>query len=767
MEQFRARFVSRAEGLRVRDVRLAAESVGRFGKVEATFAVDGSWHNPFDPEEIAVDGEVRLPDGRTAVVPAFYFAPYAPKSGLTQMTLGLPYQEAGPPSWKLRFASAQTGAHRLRLRARDRAGRTAASPEVTFTVQPSDRPGFVRVSPSNPAYFENSADGSLFWGVGANIAWTRSQDPGKPIPCYEYYFERSRGMMTATRVWLCHWAWLEWTPQPGTPGTNWEGYAGLGYYNQMIAGALDRVLELAEQERVRIMLVTEDNDEHKAGESADSWSANPYNLRNGGPCAQPTEVFAHRAARDAYRRRLRYIVARWGYSDALWAINSWNDCSEPGDAVLDWLGEMGDHVHSLAEGWRPLIYGSNYQRRANRLMDYAQGETGLGRPAVVQECYFTEERHWFVPVLRDQLWDGLAGGKAAVMVWPHVTVDRLDAWQTFRPLTRFVADLPLNRGTWKPARVKVTSARVAGEGAASTAAAAPAGQGATAHGGVSAAPAGRGTLPTPAMPAGDGAARAGQDAPAAPDPAGPRLERVVELRAYGDVPAWGARATEWRFAIGLDTDQQWLQGFSPNLYGGSRPEWRNPPAFEVDLPAPGRLVVELDEIGGGTQQLVVTLDDKDLPPLRFEKGRRALSEAEKWVTVPLPAGKHRVTLDNRPPGGDWLRLHTLYLAVSVESPAALIRARGMQSEGAGFLYLRNQTATRVYQQVLQGRPVTFADVRVLIEGVPAGRYQAQVFDTHTGAVIQTLVLSAGAGGLAVPLQVLNEDAAIKWRRLPG
>ena len=45
------------------------------------------------------------------------------------------------------------------------------------------------------------------------------------------------------------------------------------------------------------------------------WVSNPYNAKNGGPCATPGRLL-DQPARPAslYKQRLRYLIARWGYS---------------------------------------------------------------------------------------------------------------------------------------------------------------------------------------------------------------------------------------------------------------------------------------------------------------------------------------------------------------------------------------------------------------------------------------------------------------------
>jgi hypothetical protein len=441
IQRLREELRADSKDFRIRDVEFPAGPARRCRRLEVGFQLDATYSNPYDPRDTDVEARFTLPDGAELSVPAFFAIAYEPASGVTQLQGGIAFKPAGERGWRVRFAPPAVGQYSFHLTARNAAGETARSETHSFTVAPAGGPGFVQISAENPVYSEDSADGDLLLGTGASVAWTRAGDRGKPTACHEYYFGRARGLMSATRVWMCHWAWLEWTPQLDQPRTSWAGYAGAGYYNQMMAAELDRVFELGEQNGLRIMLVTDDNNEHFGSGGVEEWYDNPYNAVNGGPCERPSEVFTAEEARRLYRNRLRYIVARWGYSTWLWAINSWNDEGEPTPEVRRWLIEMRDYVHDLVRGYRPIVYGSNL--RADDIMDCVQagpGDLDLSKPNVAQELEFPRDRAWFAQVVRQTIWRDLARGSACDMVWPHTEVDELSAWDIFAgPLTESLA----------------------------------------------------------------------------------------------------------------------------------------------------------------------------------------------------------------------------------------------------------------------------------------------------------------------------------------
>ncbi|MBL7187773.1 MAG: DUF5060 domain-containing protein [Phycisphaerae bacterium] len=695
----------------IRDVRLSVASVSCFEKLEVTFRLAASYANPYDPDDIRVDATITFPDGSVVTAPAFYSEPFRPDRGVAQMMLWVPYESAGTPCWKVRFAPPLPGEYSLSLVATQRDGQRATYGPLRFIATPSAHPGFVQVSRDNPRYFETSGDGRLFWGTGSNVAWTRDSDPGDPHPCYEYYFGKAAGYTNATRVWLCHWAWLEWTPAVDAPGTNWEGYGGIGIYNQMIADALDRIFLLAEKNGLRIMLVTEDNNESMQNGENDGWAANPYNRVHGGPCQAPVDVFSSPEARRYYRNRLRYIVARWGYSTSLWAINSWNDCSHPTPVILDWLREMRDLTQQLTEGYRPLIYGSNYRHEASTLMDYAHSgaDAPQDRPRVDQECYYTERAEGFAEMLRDELWTALASGHAAVMVWPHALVDNTDSWHAFEPVMRAAQSLPLNRGTWRSIRARVEQAESAER--------------------------------KPPV-------------------------RLYSVRPYGDVPDWGAKATQNRFTISRDKSVQWLQGAGVKLYGdrNGRREWRNPPTFAVDFPTPARLLVEVDEIGSGDQTLCFSVDGRETMSVELRGGRRYPEGEERWVEAPFDAGPHEIRVENGRPGADWISIRRYCFVVETKRVADLVDVRGLQSDTHGLVYLRNQTDSDLYREVLGQAPVLLTDVQLCIDGVAPGCYEVTRLDTRTTSAQESRTQESRDGTLELDLGELRHDAVVRFAR---
>ncbi len=714
-DQVRKQFAGHGTTLRIDHVTPPSEQPAQYERYELRFDVQGDYANPFDPDQVRVDAQITRPDGSLITVPAFYMMPFEAADGRTRLEAKVDYRSTGNGGWRLRYAPTQAGRHKVVLAA-SMPGRKqqVQSEPIEFNARAAAHPGYVQVSKANPLFFENGGDGTLFYASGVNLPWTRTRKmapyTGKPEMHYEHYFAKASGQMSATRVWQCHYGWIEWTPRPGEPATNsWSGYAGLNYYNQMVASAFDRVFEMAEESNIRVMLVLDDNNEHHADVTPHSWDKNPYNRINGGPCEKPSDIFTDAEARRAYRNRLRYVMARWGYSPALWSLNSWNDCRGLSPGVLPWFVEMHGYVHDLVGDWRPVIYGTNYRDEAQFVSDYAQAEVATlvpGKPNVIQEGYFSHDPAWFVDTLRFVLWSNLARGVGGVMVWPHPLVDGTDSWGEFRAIVSFVEGLPLHQREFSPVDVQVVSASIDG------------------------------TAPL----------------------------RAIGLAAYGDVDRWGEKATRDRFDIDPKGGSQFLEGMASKLYGQrpDRLQWRTTPTFVFDLPAAGSMILEISDMSGDGLHLVVSDNGKQFKNVPLEgTGRRPPTREQHFLRFPLEAGSHELTFSLEGPESDWLGIRRMMLAYHETQPQRILDASGLSDGKRAMLYIRNATGGEMTQTVLEQALVPVKDATIAVRGLEAGEYGVVIFDIEQGGAVSEHNATVSDGSLQLTIPAVNGHLAVK------
>ncbi|MFA4987615.1 MAG: hypothetical protein WC712_13615, partial [Candidatus Brocadiia bacterium] len=183
-------------------------------------------------------------------------------------------------------------------------------------------------------------------------------------------------------VWMASWfAEIEWVAR-------WKNYSGLGKYNLSNAWKLDSVIDSAQRNNILVHLVIDNHGKLSSWVDAE-WKDSPYNIANGGFLNNPLEFWSDQRARKAHKNKLRYIVARWGYSPTVmgWELVSeldltgvtWNNHKIP--EVRSWHQEMATYLDKIDPN-RHLItthYSGDYTTidsvmARQAFMDYVVGD---------------------------------------------------------------------------------------------------------------------------------------------------------------------------------------------------------------------------------------------------------------------------------------------------------------------------------------------------------------------------------------------------------
>jgi hypothetical protein len=313
-----------SHAIRMRSVSKAESRIPVYQRLELTVDLDAQYLDPYDPDEIELKGLFTAPNGKVLEVPGYFH------SGVVD---GVdPVRQA---VWKLRFTPNQAGEWTYVLTAKNRWNRVQSE---TFTLQAEagTGDGFVRIDPKHPQYFTLDS-GRFYYPIGQNVAWLPFED-------YERYFTKmSQHGENWARIWMTSWSYgIEWKPM--------GQYQGLGTYNLDRAQKLDDLLRLAETHGIYLQLVF---DFHGAFSSRvnPEWSNNPYNVINGGFLTSPEQFFTHPQAKALYKKRLRYIIARWGYSPHVMAWEFFNEVSFIDNfnerTIQAWHQEMASYVKQL------------------------------------------------------------------------------------------------------------------------------------------------------------------------------------------------------------------------------------------------------------------------------------------------------------------------------------------------------------------------------------------------------------------------------------
>ena len=366
-----------APPLRVLDLHENAAEVGRYGKFEVTFDLSRDVVNPFDPDEIEVEATFIGPSGRVASVPGFYHQGFVRRlrGGREELV------PVGAGRWKVRFAPTTLGRYAYYLYVRhtpDRPAHGQPAELITgkraFACVASRRKGFVRVSKKDPLYFELDS-GEWFYPIGHNVH-SPSDDTPRAVKVQEtinaaylpdhgtFSYDRLFARMAAAgenfaEVWLCSW-WvgLEWV-------ADWQNFNGLTYYNQHSAWRLDYLVELAARHGIYLHLVL-DNHGKASTWVDDEWADSPYNQANGGFLDRPEEFFENADAKAIYKKKLRYIVARWAHATSIMGFELWSEVDLVGSSFefhqnpilaapkIEWHREMAQYLHRI-DPWNHLV----------------------------------------------------------------------------------------------------------------------------------------------------------------------------------------------------------------------------------------------------------------------------------------------------------------------------------------------------------------------------------------------------------------------------
>lgn len=322
-------------------VEATNETIGVYGMYELEIRLNSSAANPYDYNQAWLKGIFTAPDGEVFVQDGFYYQHYMKEQGQL-----IP---EGDPYWKVRFSPGKTGAWSVYLMFTDASG-TASSETLAFNCISSglsSLPSFY-----DDQFYLSDREGNTVFLIGENIAWAEYQSGVDRM--HEYMEGLSASGANFAKLMMVPWSYsIEW------------GAEGLKHYGgrQDRAFMLDSVFSMADRLGLYLQLAFSIHDELRTGFEGEDWRSNPYNQLNGGPCAEPREFFSNPVAMDAFRNRMRYINARWGYSQRLfgWELfseaDNFPDYSQFAPQVAGWAGLMAESMKQYDLFQRPVSIG--------------------------------------------------------------------------------------------------------------------------------------------------------------------------------------------------------------------------------------------------------------------------------------------------------------------------------------------------------------------------------------------------------------------------
>jgi Domain of unknown function (DUF5060) len=352
--------INRANATTISSILQNSSTIGRYTKYELTFTLSRTYTNPFDPCVVDVMVTFHQPDGTDVNIIGFYYQAYT-TSGSNPET----YTTAGAISWKARFAPSLLGSYTCDIKVKDIDGTATKTTAGSFTCVESGKQGFIRVDP-NQHDFLKYANGDTRINIGQNIGWNNGSLAGGGIAGWNYFLQKLHNAgANWVRLWCCTYGAdygvaLEWTP--GLWGNTY--FNGPGKPSLQTSLRMDGYVANAEQNNIAIQFALQHHGQVSTTTDAD-WSTNPYNIANGGFLPDPCKYFTDPCAIQLTKNKYRYIVARWGYSPAIYAWElfnevQWSDAwNYDQSTVVSWHNTMSSYIRSIDVFNHPITTSSN------------------------------------------------------------------------------------------------------------------------------------------------------------------------------------------------------------------------------------------------------------------------------------------------------------------------------------------------------------------------------------------------------------------------
>jgi hypothetical protein len=357
---------------------ISTETISSYSKYEAGIAVSPylteEWINPYDPNHADIYAVFTGPNGSEYRRDAFWYQPFRRCNDCQNQVFNPEepcswkdrperldpndpdaYLRAQPTSfpWRVRFAPPAAGSWSYRVFVHSPFG-DDTSRQYSFIVTPSDNKGYIGQDKATPSrYFQYKSNGEVFIPLGLNCLRVPPISNGDTIYSRIAMMVVTE-MMEQASAYGCNFLRIMMGPE--NFGLEWktpQGGVGDYSYRQNRAFDLDSVLEKAAEKKVYLHLVLSTNGEMQI---ADWWENNPYREKNGGFIKNADEFLSSERARDIFKRRLRYVVARWGYSPYIMSYepmqevdlygtsnNKGNFWAKPG-MLISWYREMIQYI---------------------------------------------------------------------------------------------------------------------------------------------------------------------------------------------------------------------------------------------------------------------------------------------------------------------------------------------------------------------------------------------------------------------------------------
>lgn len=629
----------------------------------------------------------------------------------------------GTGSWRLRLAVPVSGTYAIQLRARDANGEAVAAPLVTKLTQ-TEPDGFIRADSAGKRYFRFDS-GRPYLALGTNLI-------ASDLGTYQYYLTKFAGAgCNFTRFWM------SWHSM-GIEGKE------LTRYDQQRAAAMDGLVNLSRDLDMHLMFcLTDFREVNNAKSDGCYWKNTAY----ADLCTGPADFFCNETAMKAYRKRLRYVVARWSASNAVhsWEffneVNITNGWKDAPDDVRHWHQVMSDYLHDI-DPYQHIVTSSFAQVPDDDLwalpsIDMVQKHSYPGRfvtmddvlEEAVQTLWHREKpmivgefgRHYKnlwadADCKGDSLVEGLwgpvmAGAAGTGMPWWWGWVDRYGLYRHFEAFSTFAKDIRWHEEEFVP----IASRDIVTQG------------------------------------------NPDSDRP-------PGAIYITPVQGTWKPAPFNEPVT---VTVGNDGTVEPPDLISSLIHGiGNHKDLHNPQTYKVNYPVPGRFAVNVSSVSGwGGASLKVTLDgqvvlDKAFTDPDGTEFTDARLEYNGGYGIDVPSGEHTITVENL--GKDWFTITQVTLQPYGNAPLK-VKAMALHGKETTLVWARTNHYVW-YAPLIDLVPEPARNVTLQLPGFADGTYTAQVFELPDGKWAAPAKATARNGILQIPLGTLEKAVALQVRK---
>jgi hypothetical protein len=676
--------------------------VPKFNKFELSIDLSAAYINPYDYDDIKVECIFKSPSEKRDTVEGFFMQDFI-------LNVNGSLSSSGTGGFKVRYTPGEKGIYTYDLSCTAGGGTTTYASQI-FECTASAEPGFIRKNNTNYLSFDN---GLQFIPVGENMGW----QSGNTVTDYTNWLNNLSGNGgNFIRVWMASWAFgLEWK-------NGYNGFAGLKNYKQSSAFYFDWLLDYCRQKNVYLMASLNNHGQVSTNVNPE-WNDNPYNTANGGPAINTWDFFTNTTAKNLHKNRLRYIIARYGYSQVIqsWELFNevdWTDQFDTRKATVKaWHQEMADFIKSkdvykhlvttsFAKDvnddatWNisnidfsqkhyyvdaPNIENTMAAGTANYLSSFNKptlnGEFGLGPSGSTLSTNDPSGVH-----IHNAIWGSSFSGAmgSGLSWWWDDYIQPRNLYYHFKPLAAVLNEVQFVNDDYK--RTNTVSS-------------------------------GGGTSDATVVPAAD----------------------------------WGITNTA-NFTVDASGVLTPLTNqLSKYLYGSLwNTQNRNPPTFNVNYTVAGQFKVVTGSSTGTAPKINIYLDG-----LIQLNSNAAINTT---YSINIPAGQHAIKVDNL--GTDWILISN-YVFTNIGSPLTVYALKSADENKVTGYILNNNYNWKYLQNSGGTLPAAILGASVQISGMQNGKCIVQYFNCTTGILINTTSTTVVSGNLNLTLPVIAWDIAFK------